>query len=78
MKNKTIKVTANVKKYGSMEVSIEEFYAVVAEDENVEEIVQMVYGCWYDIINFDIEPADIIVSPKALKELVTELIDQIK
>jgi hypothetical protein len=77
MGNRTLKVTAKLLKHGSSEEIIEEFHAVVADDEKLDEIVQMNYGCWYNVVSYEVEPAIIAISNKAIKGLVSELINNL-
>jgi hypothetical protein len=78
MSNRNLKVTATVKYHGGDGLEYEEVIFVVATmDDSLDETVQMALGGWCDIVTYTYENAPIVVTRKAIKGLVTDLIDSL-
>lgn len=63
MENK-LKVITKLKTHGSDKIETQEMLVVLTKEENLDFLIQMTYGCWYDIIEYTYEPIEIYVSKK--------------
>ena len=65
---RNLRVNTYLKAFGSYRVETKVMYVVMHPDESLDELVQMSYGCWYDVISYTTENAEIMVTPKFIQE----------
>ena len=76
METKRLKITAKLKKFDATVEETEIFFAILTEQDDIDICVQMVYGCWYQIISYTTEPVDIFVSENYCKEIAIKLLNK--
>lgn len=54
-----LKVTTEAKKFDSDIIETFVMYVVITDKDNLDTLVQMSYGSWYDIMNYSYEEIDI-------------------
>jgi len=59
---RALRIRTKIRKHGSEETEIVEQFVVVTDEEDIELLVQMSYGSFHDIIEFQTENVDIFVS----------------
>lgn len=59
-----MKVTTKIKEHGSDKIEIREMLMVITKEDNLELLIQMAYGSWYDIVEYTYEPIEIHVSER--------------
>ena len=68
-------LTVELKEQGMTKIQFKKCKIVLSDKDNVEEIAQMIYGCWYDILSISYEECDeIIISKNYLIEQAWKLI----
>ena len=53
-------ITVVLKEQGTKTDQIKKATIILAESDSLDEFIQMMYGCWFDIISYKYEEADII------------------
>ena len=49
---------------------------ILSDSDDLKEFVQMMYGCWFDIVKFDYEEADVIhISKSYIKQEALKMIE---
>ena len=73
--NRSLKVTTKIKKHGSDEIEIREMLMVIAIEDDLEQLVRMAYGSWYDIIEYIYESIEIYVSEKYCRKISARFLE---
>jgi len=74
MKSYNVKTT--VKKYGNTNEEVFEKVMIIGDSDELDEFIQMTYGCWYEIISFDSEEVQVGISKTFIKEEAMKLIKE--
>lgn len=67
---KAYNVKTRLKKHGERIWSICEEVMILSDEDDLDEFIQMTYGCWYDVISFDSEEVQVGISKTYLREEV--------
>ncbi len=62
--NRSLKVTTKIKEHGFYNTETREMLIVITTEDDLDELVQMTYGSWCDIIAYTYEPIEIHVSER--------------
>jgi putative sterol carrier protein len=73
---KSFKLKTQLKEHGSELVEVRETLIVLSDKDDLDYIVQMLYGSWYDIISFEIEPTTIFVSRQYCIDVVIDELNE--
>ena len=66
---KVYKVTTRLKELSNSKVETKEDTVVLANDDDLYDFVQMMYGCWFDILDFEYEEGDSVhISKNFIKQ----------
>ena len=69
-------LTVELKEFSMSDVQIKKCKIIISDKDNVEELAQMMYGCWYDIVSVSYEECDeIIISKTYLIEEAWKMIN---
>ncbi len=71
-----IKVVTRIKEHGSDKEEFTQIFMVITKEDNIEELIQMKYGGWYDIIDYTIEPVEIFVSNRYCHQVSSKFLEQ--
>lgn len=74
MKSKYLKITVRIKKHGAAPLETTELFVVINESESINTLLQMIYGGYYDIIDYKAEPVEIYVSKNYIKTSAIEIL----
>jgi hypothetical protein len=62
-------ITTIVKEHSKAKEQVKKDTVILADQDNLNEFVQMMYGCWFDIIRFDAEEANMVhISKNYIKQ----------
>ena len=54
---------------GNSKEQVKKDTVILADNDDLNEFVQMMYGCWFDIVKFDYEEANIVhISKNYIKQ----------
>ena len=53
-------ITTVLKKHDTGNIITQKDTIILADNDSLKEHIQMLYGCWYDIISFEFEKANMI------------------
>jgi len=67
---KAYNVKTRLKKHGERIWDRCEKVMILSDEDDLDEFVQMTYGCWYEIISFDSEEIQVGISKTYLREEV--------
>jgi hypothetical protein len=73
----SVKVTAKVKDDytdGKEGLLTKELMIVMSDSDSLEEILQMILGCWYELVDYTHEPIDVYVSETYVKDRAVDII----
>lgn len=72
---KSYKVTTILQKHGNTDVEQVDDIIVLSDKDDINEFIQMAYGCFYDVIDTKIEDIDpVLISKTYLVEQAKHLI----
>lgn len=74
---KSLKITTKIKEFGSDKVEVREMFMAIATEDNLDELVQMAYGCWYDIVEYTYEPIEIHVSERYCHQKLAKVLENV-
>ena len=72
-----LKVTTTLKKQGNDKIETHEIFMVITNHDNIELLIQMAYGNWYDILEYKYEPIEIFVSENYCNEITTNVLKRL-
>lgn len=62
-------ITTIVKEHSKAKEQVKKDTVILADNDNLSEFVQMMYGCWFDVINFEYEEANMVhISKNYIKQ----------
>lgn len=71
---KYLKINTELKEYGTTTVETKNLYIAISENEDIDLILQMIYGTWYEVIAYTSEEAEIYVSQNYIKKAAIEIL----
>ena len=74
MKSYNVKTT--VKKYGNTNEEVFEEVMILGDSDELDEFIQMTYGCWYNVISFEFDRIIVGISKTFIKEEAMKLIKE--
>ena len=72
---RSLKVTTKIKEHGSDKIESREMLMVITVEDSLEQLVQMAYGSWYDIVNYTYEQIEIHVSERYCHQISARFLD---
>ena len=62
-------ITTIVREHSKAKEQFKKDTVILADNDDLKEFVQMMYGCWFDIIRFDAEEANMVhISKNYIKQ----------
>ena len=69
-------ITTIVKEHSKAKEQIKKDTVILADNDDLKEFVQMMYGCWFDVVKFDIEEANVVhISKNYIKQEALKVIE---
>jgi hypothetical protein len=53
-------ITTIVKEHSKAKEQVKKDTVILADNDDLAEFVQMMYGCWFDVISFEYEEANMV------------------
>jgi hypothetical protein len=53
-------ITTIVKEHSKAKEQIKKDTVILADNDDLNEFIQMMYGCWFDVISFEYEEANMV------------------
>ncbi len=72
---RSLKVTTKIKEHGSNKIETREMLMVITIEDDLEQLVQMAYGSWYDIVEYTYEPIEIHVSERYCHQISARFLE---
>jgi len=61
--------TTIVKEHSKAKEQIKKDTVILADDDDLNEFIQMMYGCWFDVVSFEYEEANMVhISKNYIKQ----------
>ena len=62
-------ITTIVKEHSKAKEQIKKDTVILADNDHLNEFIQMMYGCWFDVISFEYEEANMVhISKNYIKQ----------
>ena len=62
-------ITTIVKEHSKAKEQIKKDTVILADNDDLNEFIQMMYGCWFDVISFEYEEANMVhISKNYIKQ----------
>jgi hypothetical protein len=62
-------ITTVVREHSKAENQVKKDTVILADNDDLKEFVQMMYGCWFDVISFEYEEANMVhISKNYIKQ----------
>ena len=62
-------ITTIVKEHSKAKEQIKKDAVILADNDDLNEFIQMMYGCWFDVISFEYEEANMVhISKNYIKQ----------
>lgn len=70
-------ITTTLKAYGNAKEEIKKDTLILADNDDISEHIQMMYGSWFEIVKFDVEEANLIhISKNYIKQEAIKLLSK--
>lgn len=69
-------ITTIVKEHSKDKEQVKKDTVILADNDDLNEVVQMMYGCWFDVVKFDYEEANMVhISKNYIKQEALKVIE---
>jgi hypothetical protein len=75
MNIQAFKVKVKAKKHGSEKTEYLELLILATIEDSIQELIQMAYGSWYDILEYTDTPIKMHVSEKYCKQILERIFE---